>query len=46
MSSLGLNLNWFEPAHIPVGMNQLHISYWVLEACKFLAGGWLLKREF
>ena len=46
MSSLGLNLNWFESAHIPTGMNQLHVSYWVLEASKLLAGGWLLKREF
>lgn len=46
MSSLGLNLNLFEPAHVPAGMNQLHLTYWVLEACKFLAGGWLLKREF
>ncbi|MBD2081694.1 DUF4149 domain-containing protein [Leptolyngbya sp. FACHB-17] len=46
MSSLGLNLNWFEPAHIPAGMNQLHVAYWVLEASKLLAGSWLLKREF
>ncbi len=46
MSSLGLNLNLFEPAHIPAGMNQLHLTYWILEAGKLLAGGWLLKREF
>jgi len=46
MSSLGLNLNWFEPAHIPARMNQLHMSYWILETGKLLTGGWLLKREF
>ncbi len=46
MSALGLNLNLFEPLQTPVGMNQLHISYWTLEACKFVAAGWLLKREF
>jgi hypothetical protein len=45
MSALGLNLNLFAPAQVPTGMNQLHVSYWMLEACKFLAGGWLLKRE-
>jgi hypothetical protein len=46
MSSLGLNLNLFAPAHVPTGMNQLHVGYWLLESCKLLAGGWLLKREF
>lgn len=46
MSSLGLNLNWFEPAHVPTGMNQLHAAYWILEAGKLGAIGWLLKREF
>jgi hypothetical protein len=46
MTSLGLNLNLFAPAHVPDGMNQLHIGYWLLESCKFVAAGWLLKREF
>lgn len=46
MSALGLNLNLFEPMHTPTGMKQLHFSYWILEACKFVAGGWLLKRVF
>ncbi|MCU0552079.1 MAG: DUF4149 domain-containing protein [Leptolyngbya sp. Prado105] len=46
MSSLGLNLNLFAPAHVPSGMNQLHVGYWLLESCKLLTGVWLLKREF
>lgn len=46
MSAIGLNLNLFEPAQIPDGMNQLHITYWILEAGKLLAGSWLIKREF
>ena len=46
MSSLGLNLNWLEPAQVPTSMNQLHLTYWTLEACKLSAGIWLLRREF
>lgn len=46
MSAIGLNLNLFEPAQIPAGMDQLHVTYWVLEAAKLIAGGWLIKREF
>ncbi len=46
MSALGLNLNWFEAAPVPIGMNQLHFTYWMLEACKLSAASWLLKREF
>lgn len=46
MSAIGLNLNLFEPAQTPAGMNQLHITYWILEAAKLFAGGWLIKREF
>lgn len=46
MSSLGLNLNLFAPAHVPAGMNQLHVGYWLLESCKLFTAGWLLKREF
>lgn len=45
MSSLGLNLNWFEPATVPSHMSQLHMSYWLVEACKLAAAGWLLRRE-
>jgi hypothetical protein len=44
MSALGLELNLFNTTlEIPVGMNQLHGSYWALEVLKFAAGGWLLK---
>jgi len=46
MSAIGLNLNLFEPAQIPTGMNQLHLTYWMLEATKLVAGSWLIKREF
>jgi hypothetical protein len=46
MSSLGLNLNLFEPATVPSNMTLLHGSYWLIEACKLAAAGWLLKREF
>jgi hypothetical protein len=43
MSALGLQLNLFEPvAEIPVAMNQMHGSYWVLEALKLAAAGSLL----
>ena len=45
MSSLGLNLDLFSPATVPTGMDQLHVSYWLLEACKVTVAGWLLKRE-
>ncbi len=44
MSSLGVHLNWFNTAvDVPVGMNQLHGSYWVLEAMKVTIGGILLN---
>jgi hypothetical protein len=46
MSVLGLNLNLFEPATVPNGMNQLHVGYWLIELCKLTAAGWLLKRKF
>ncbi|NDJ18459.1 DUF4149 domain-containing protein [Myxacorys almedinensis] len=42
MSALGLQLNLFEPAAIPAGMNQLHLSYWLIEVFKLSAGGMLL----
>jgi hypothetical protein len=44
MSSLGVHLNWFETAlNVPAEMNQLHGSYWVLEAMKVTIGGILLN---
>ncbi len=43
MSALGLQLNLFETAaEIPVAMNQMHGSYWALEALKLGAAGTLL----
>ncbi|MEP0870086.1 DUF4149 domain-containing protein [Trichocoleus desertorum AS-A10] len=44
MSALGMELNLFNTAiEIPVGMNQLHGSYWALELLKFASGGLLLN---
>ena len=44
MSSLGLQLNWFEPnTTMPVEMVQMHGGYWFLEALKFFAGASLLR---
>jgi hypothetical protein len=44
MSALGLELDLFNTAiEIPVGMNQLHGSYWALELLKFVSGGLLLN---
>ena len=43
MSALGLTLNWFAAgAEVPVGMNQLHFSYWFLDLVKICASGMLL----
>ncbi|MGV0028055.1 DUF4149 domain-containing protein [Phormidesmis priestleyi] len=43
MGALGVQLDWFESSiAIPNGMNQLHMSYWLLEMIKFVAGGVLL----
>jgi Domain of unknown function (DUF4149) len=43
MGALGVQLDLFEaPIAIPNGMNQLHMSYWMLEIIKFVAGGVLL----
>lgn len=48
MSALGLHLNWLsEAASAPAGMNQLHVSYWILDLTKLIAGGallWLYNR--
>jgi hypothetical protein len=48
MSALGLNLNWFTPtAATPSAMDQLHLSYWLLDLTKLTAGGillWLYNR--
>jgi uncharacterized membrane protein len=43
MGALGVQLDVFESPAIPYGMNQLHISYWMLEMIKFVAGGVLLS---
>ncbi len=44
MSSLGLQLNWFEPSTtMPLAMVQMHGSYWFLEVTKFLVGASLLR---
>ncbi|MGI0486024.1 hypothetical protein ACN4EK_11345 [Pantanalinema rosaneae CENA516] len=44
MSALGAHLNLFAPtAAIPTGMDQLHVSYWVLELIKLTAGLTLFK---
>ncbi|MDX2232460.1 MAG: hypothetical protein NW220_22710 [Leptolyngbyaceae cyanobacterium bins.349] len=43
MSALGLCLNWFSNhADTPAGMDQLHLSYWLLDLVKVAAGGMLL----
>lgn len=43
MSAIGLQLNWFAPAlEVPIQMDQLHSSYWVLELFKLTATGVLL----
>ncbi len=48
MSALGLHLNWFLPASdVPVGMDSLHMSYWVLDLIKISSVGalwWLYQR--
>lgn len=44
MSALGAHLNLFtSTTEIPTGMNQLHVSYWVLELIKLTAGLTLFK---
>ncbi len=43
MTALGMNLNLFESVNeLPVAMNQMHGSYWLLEATKLVLGGTLL----
>lgn len=43
MSAVGIQLNLFDSvADVPTAMNQLHGSYWVLEAVKLVASGTLL----
>jgi hypothetical protein len=46
MGALGVSLNAFEPATLPVGMNQLHLLYFGLEALKLVGFGLLLKLYF
>lgn len=43
MSAIGVQLNLFEAAAIPLTMNLLHGSYLVLEVVKLVAGGTLLS---
>ncbi len=44
MSALGLQLNLFSAtAAAPALMNSFHAGYWLLEALKLVAAGWLLK---
>lgn len=44
MGALGAHLNLFtSTADVPAGMNQLHISYWVLDLIKLAAGLTLFK---
>ena len=46
MGALGVSLNAFEPAALPVGMNQLHLLYFGLEALKLIGCGLLLRLYF
>ncbi|MBD2347161.1 hypothetical protein [Anabaena subtropica] len=44
MSAVGVNLNLFDTAYtVPIKMNLLHGSYFLLEVVKFLAGGALFN---
>ncbi len=42
MSALGMQLNLFDAAEVPAGMNLLHQGYFVLEALKLAVGATLL----
>lgn len=43
MSALGMQLNLFDAAtEVPVAMDRMHESYWVLEVMKVLGGGMVL----
>jgi hypothetical protein len=46
MSGLSLNLQLFDPPNVPDAMTSLHLSYWLLEATKFVAGIALLRHSF
>jgi len=50
MTALGINLNLFESVNeIPVAMNQMHGSYWLLEIIKLVVGanlfGWCYRQQ-
>lgn len=49
MGALGLQLNWFaESSEPPAAMNQLHLSYWLLDGLKIISVGlllWLYNRK-
>lgn len=42
MSALGLQLNWFTPTETPSLMDELHLSYWLLDLVKLSGVGMLL----
>ena len=49
MTALGINLNLFESVkEVPVAMNQMHGSYWLLEIIKLVVGatlfGWCYRQ--
>jgi Domain of unknown function (DUF4149) len=46
MSSLGLELNLFEPAVVPAAMNQMHMQYWTLELMKLFGCAALLGQFY
>lgn len=46
MSSLGLELNLFEPATVPTAMNQMHFQYWTLELMKLFGCATLLGQFY
>jgi Domain of unknown function (DUF4149) len=46
MSSLGLELNLFEPAAVPAAMNQMHLQYWALELMKLFGCAALLGQVY
>ncbi|XZN90378.1 MAG: hypothetical protein ACM65M_22550 [Microcoleus sp.] len=43
MSALGMQLNLFDVAEVPTGMNLLHKGYFALESVKLAVGGALLS---
>jgi hypothetical protein len=46
MSGFSLNLQLFDAPNMPAAMTSLHLSYWLLEVTKFVAGIVLLRYYF